>query len=213
MAENSGMDKHKIKTILLVNWGIGEKILEALHQDERVDIHTVITRFKKNSVAPWKNCVYLKAKELKYNIISQKRMDWEKLKALIMDNDIDLLVVHAFKRILPPGVFNAPQLGTINIHPSLLPDYRGPDPSRLVLENKETETGITSHYIDEGVDTGNILSQESIDVASHDTRESLIEKMKSRIKKLMTDTIDKIIRGEKGIPQPDPHQVKRHGKE
>ncbi|MCP4220889.1 MAG: hypothetical protein GY765_40045 [bacterium] len=190
-----------LNSLLLINWGIGEKILEALHFDSRVHIHAVITRHGKNSNDKWMNCVYEKALPLGYDVINTRKMSFAGMKEYILVNKIDLLVVHGYKRILPPAVFSAPHMGSINIHPSLLPEYRGADPSRQVLENGESTTGISCHYIDENIDTGNILARQAIDVSPGDTRESLIDKMKPRIPALMTEAIGKVMRGEPGTPQ------------
>jgi len=72
----------------------------------------------------------------------------------------DLIIVCIFGQILKKKILEIPRLGTINMHPSLLPEYKGPDPYFWVMKNVEKETGVTIHYIDEGVDTGDIILQE-----------------------------------------------------
>jgi methionyl-tRNA formyltransferase len=80
----------------------------------------------------------------------------EKLKA-------DLFIVVAF-RMLPESVWKIPPLGTINLHASLLPDYRGAAPINRAIINGETITGVTTFFIDEKIDTGNILLQEEVQI-------------------------------------------------
>lgn len=72
----------------------------------------------------------------------------------------DLIVVCIFGQILKKEILGIPRFGTINMHPSLLPEYRGSDPYFWVIKNAEKETGVTIHYIDEGIDTGDIILQE-----------------------------------------------------
>ena len=95
-------------------------------------------------------------------------------------------------KILPKEIFSAPKYGSINIHPSLLPKHRGPSPIYWVLKNREKTTGLTCHYIDEGIDSGEIISQRKIAVESHDTVSSIIEKQKLIIEELVEESIKRL---------------------
>lgn len=88
----------------------------------------------------------------------------------------ELFVVIAF-RILPRAVFSLPKYGTINIHASLLPKYRGPAPIHRAIEAGERCSGITIFRIDEGIDTGEILHQASVDIGSMETTPELYERL------------------------------------
>ena len=187
------MNEDRLKVVLLVNWGIGRELLGFLHSDDRVQIKCVVTGFDESGRDKWANCVYHRALEYGYNIVRICDVDFEGLRKLILDEAADLLVVHAYSRILPELVFQAPVLGSINIHPSLLPSYKGRRPSLEVLKNKETETGLTCHYIDAGIDTGDIINQVKVKVVEGDTMESLIEKMKTKVHVLMDDVITRIV--------------------
>jgi methionyl-tRNA formyltransferase len=81
----------------------------------------------------------------------------------------DLIVVAAFGQILPKEVLNFPPLGCINVHPSLLPKYRGAAPLNWTLIHGETRTGVTIMYMDEGLDTGDILLQEETPIDPEET--------------------------------------------
>jgi methionyl-tRNA formyltransferase len=94
------------------------------------------------------------------------------LKAL----NADIFVVVAF-RILPKVVFSIPPLGTVNIHASLLPRYRGPAPIHRAIETGEKVSGITIFRIDEGIDTGEIIKQVSIPIGDQQTTPELYEIM------------------------------------
>ena len=91
--------------------------------------------------------------------------------------DPDLLVVVAYGHVLPQRILAIPKLGAINIHASLLPRYRGPAPIQWAVINREIETGVTLMLMDEGLDTGDILSSASIPVLSDDTSGSLHDRL------------------------------------
>ncbi|MCC6444802.1 MAG: methionyl-tRNA formyltransferase [Armatimonadetes bacterium] len=85
----------------------------------------------------------------------------------------DLIVVAAFGQILPKRLLDMPPLGCVNVHASLLPRYRGAAPAHHVILNGETETGVTLMFMDETLDTGDIICQERIPILPEDNRESL----------------------------------------
>ena len=84
----------------------------------------------------------------------------------------DLFVVVAF-RMLPEKVWSIPKLGTINLHTSLLPNYRGAAPINWVLINGENQTGITTFFIDNNIDSGEIILQEKIELTNNTTAAEL----------------------------------------
>ncbi|HKK62692.1 MAG TPA: methionyl-tRNA formyltransferase [Bacteroidales bacterium] len=88
----------------------------------------------------------------------------------------DLFVVVAF-RMLPEAVWSIPRLGTINLHASLLPQYRGAAPINWCLVNGETETGVTTFLIDHEIDTGKILMQEKVGIHPEDNAGTLHDKL------------------------------------
>jgi methionyl-tRNA formyltransferase len=90
----------------------------------------------------------------------------------------DLFVVVAFK-ILPKRLFSIPPCGTINIHASLLPKFRGPAPIQRAIEAGETESGVTIFKIDEGVDTGEVLLRKSVPIGPEETTPELYEALSS----------------------------------
>ncbi len=115
----------------------------------------------------------------------------------------DLFVVIAF-RILPARLFTIPRLGSINIHGSLLPRYRGAAPINWALINGETETGLSSFFLKREVDTGNVIGQVKCAIADDDTYDSLAEKMSAMAGPFLLDTLDAIEAGKTdGMPQND----------
>ena len=115
----------------------------------------------------------------------------------------DLIVVAAFGQILRPAVLNLPHYGCINVHGSLLPRGRGAAPIQAALLAGDTETGITIMKMDPGVDTGPILSQRSLPVATDDTGGTLFAKMAPLGAQLLLETLPHYLSGELA-PHPQP---------
>ena len=107
----------------------------------------------------------------------------------------DLIAVTAFGRILPPAILSLPPLGCINVHGSLLPKYRGAGPIQWAIINGETETGITTMLMDEGMDTGAMLLQEAIPITPDDTADTLSPRLAELGGRLLVETITRLKTG------------------
>ena len=107
----------------------------------------------------------------------------------------DLFVVVAF-RMLPEKVWSIPKLGTINLHTSLLPNYRGAAPINWVLINGENQTGITTFFIDNNIDSGEIILQEKIELTNNTTAAELHNTLMINGSKLLTNTLEIIRDGD-----------------
>lgn len=117
------------------------------------------------------------------------------------DLQIDLIVVVAFK-MLPKVVWQIPKIGTINIHASLLPQYRGAAPINWAIINGETKTGVSSFLINETIDTGNILLQKEVQICDDETAGSLHDKLQESGSQLLIETLHLLEKGEThGISQ------------
>jgi len=112
----------------------------------------------------------------------------------LKQSQADLFVVVAF-RILPKELLQIPKRGSINLHASLLPKYRGAAPIHWALINGEKETGVTTFFLDEKVDTGNIILQEKIKIDDEDNLGSLYDKLKILGADVLIKTVDKIDNG------------------
>ena len=106
----------------------------------------------------------------------------------------DLQVVVAF-RMLPEQVWNMPPLGTINLHASLLPQYRGAAPIHHAIINGEKETGLTTFLLQKEIDTGNILLQQKIQIGPDETVGELHDRMMVAGGKLLVETIEGLRKG------------------
>ncbi|HDL01156.1 MAG TPA: methionyl-tRNA formyltransferase [candidate division Zixibacteria bacterium] len=106
----------------------------------------------------------------------------------------DLIVVIAF-RILPKRLFSIPKLGAVNIHGSLLPKYRGAAPINWALINGEKETGLSAFYLNQKVDTGDIIFNEKITIENDDNFDSLYNKLSELSALFLLKTIEQIDSG------------------
>lgn len=115
--------------------------------------------------------------------------------------DADLFIVIAF-RMLPEVVWQMPRLGTFNLHASLLPRYRGAAPINRAVMNGDTETGVTTFFLKHEIDTGDIISQERVEILPDDNVGDVHDRLMHLGAKLTVKTIDDIIAGTlRPIPQ------------
>lgn len=108
----------------------------------------------------------------------------------------DVIVVVAYGKILPKEILSLPKYGCVNGHASLLPKYRGSAPIQWCIINGETETGVTTMLMDEGVDTGDILETKSVPIGENETAEELFERLSQVSAQLMISTLEKLEKGE-----------------
>jgi methionyl-tRNA formyltransferase len=115
--------------------------------------------------------------------------------ATLQNLQADLIVVAVYGLLLPKAVLTAPRLGCINIHPSLLPRWRGAAPIPRCVEAGDAETGVTIMQLDEGLDTGDMLLQQRYQMATDETSQSLYEKLAPLSAELLLQTIDGLCQG------------------
>jgi methionyl-tRNA formyltransferase len=106
-----------------------------------------------------------------------------------------------YREIIPRDILNIPRLGSVNLHPSLLPKYRGAFSSPWTIFNGDKETGFTYHYMTEDVDAGNILLQKILAVRENDTAFSLYHRLIREGVSLFGLVLDMVLSGEKGSTQ------------
>ena len=106
----------------------------------------------------------------------------------------DLQIVVAF-RMLPEIVWNMPSMGTVNLHASLLPQYRGAAPINWAVINGEKETGVTTFKLQHEIDTGNILMQESFPIGDDETAGELHDRMKEIGARVLVETVSRLAEG------------------
>jgi len=122
----------------------------------------------------------------------------------------DLQIVVAF-RMLPEMVWNMPPMGTVNVHASLLPQYRGAAPINWAIINGEKETGVTTFRLKHEIDTGNILLQEKIPISDDDNIGSVYEKLMLKGAELLLKTVDGLANNTiSEIPQNEINEPLKH---
>ena len=121
----------------------------------------------------------------------------------------DLQVIVAFRK-LPEAVWKMPPYGTFNLHASLLPDYRGAAPINWALINGETETGVTTFFLNNDIDTGTIIRQVRVPIDQHDSAGSLHDKLMEAGSHLTKTTVEAIENGTaQPYKQPVPPEAKK----
>ncbi len=111
------------------------------------------------------------------NYIDYDQLDEPQLIEQVKKLDVDAAVVCSFNYKIPRVLMNATRDGFINVHPSMLPKYRGGNPYSRVIMNGETETGVTIHFMDEGFDTGDIIAQKGYHIHSKATMGTIFNEL------------------------------------
>lgn len=158
-------------------------VLVVTQPDALVGRKKVLTKSPIKCVAEENNLPVFQPKKI--------RVDYEEIKKY----KPDLIVTCAYGQIVPKEVLDIPRLGCINVHASLLPKYRGGAPIHYAVINGEKETGITIMYMDEGMDTGDMISVAKLPIDNHDTTESMHDKLSQLGASLLSETLPSIING------------------
>lgn len=133
--------------------------------------------------------------------------------SLLQSLQPDWLIVCSFHRKIPARYIQIPLRGAINVHPSMLPAYRGATPTSWCLLNGEAATGVTVHYLTEDIDTGPIIRQEELAVLPTDTNGSLRLKLAQLAQKLIRSLLDDLLHGAALNSRPqDESQMSYHPK-
>lgn len=142
----------------------------------------------------------LKLKTLKPESLKNNKEFFAELKNL----GADIFVVVAYGKILPADVLGAPKYKTLNVHPSLLPKYRGPSPIRTALLNGDAETGVTFILLDDEVDHGPMISQKKLAIEADDNDFTLTDKLAHMAAALVNEVIADYASGKTApLPQDD----------
>ena len=176
--------KHNIAVVLSGNGSNLKAII-----DKRINVSFVVSnnpkslglKIAKNENIPaycWQNILELEEEALK----------------LILKYDVKLLVLAGYMRLLSKKFVNSlPSKFIVNIHPSLLPKYKGMNAIQQAIDDCAEYTGVTVHYVDEGMDSGFIIKQKSIKINENDTVETLKKRLQVIEHRLYSDTIKYIL--------------------
>lgn len=125
-------------------------------------------------------------------VFQPARIKNDEAKQLFASHDADLAVVVAFGRILPDEFLRAPRRGCINVHFSLLPLYRGAAPTNWAIIKGETETGVTTMFIEPALDTGPILLQRKTPIGAKETAPDLMQRLAEIGAELLGETLNRL---------------------
>ena len=126
---------------------------------------------------------------------SRRILHEELIESKLMENDVEAIILSGYMRILTPSFVSRWEGKILNIHPSLLPKFPGAHAHQEVLSSGEKKSGCTVHFVDSGMDTGAIIEQSEVPVFSHDTLETLQERVKIQEHKLYPRIIDDFSQG------------------
>lgn len=163
-----------MRIILFALTGFANKVLDVLLENQ-CDVVAIFTRPEKGPFPYYPEENISKYAEQK-GVTTYEEFTWDQAKKIIIESRPDLLLVATFHRIIPNEIISLFPL-SVNIHPSLLPKYRGATPIAWAIFDKETETGVTAHLLTERLDAGDILLQKVIPIEKGDTDNKLRKKL------------------------------------
>ena len=127
----------------------------------------------------------------KYNLKIYQPQKIKDLEPILKEIKPDLIILIAYGQFIPENIINIPRKGILNVHPSLLPKYRGPSPIKTFLLNQEQTTGISLMLLDKDMDHGAILNQKEINIDENENSSTLITKVIDLGTKMLIETIPK----------------------
>ncbi len=182
--------------------------IDKLYKDKNINIKAIVTKKdartdRKGSLTPPPVKKWAVEKNIQNIVLQPDKIDEKFIEEI--DKNVDFFVVVAYGKILPAELLDIPKSGTINIHPSLLPKYRGPSPLQGQILNDEKNTGYTIMLIDEEMDHGPILYQETVDInigkqTAQTIGDILFKKSADKLAEIITDYNNKKI-----TPKPQNH--------
>lgn len=132
------------------------------------------------------------AREYGIPVYTPKSLRDDEFHSLLCEISPDIIIVVAYGKILPKSVIDFPKYGCINLHVSLLPKYRGAAPMQRAIMEGEKETGVTVMYMDEGLDTGDIIACEKFEIGPVDDFEAIHDRSAEIGSRLLSETIPEI---------------------
>ena len=170
------------------------------------DVALVVTqpdRLGGRGMRTLQSAIKQQATEMHLPVFQPERIRSEAAQARIREVGADVMVVVAYGQILPASLIEAPRLGTLNVHASLLPRHRGPAPVEWAILSGDSETGVTIMQMDAGVDTGAILAQERVPIAPDEMAPRLEGRLANVGGRLLVRTLDGLVEG-RVTPRPQP---------
>jgi methionyl-tRNA formyltransferase len=154
--------REKVRVLYFGTWGYGKAGLEALLRNDQVQIIKIFTKWDPETNNPYLNQVFEAAKMTNIEVINTSIEQMNKSEfenAVLNSGEIDILLSCCYDRFFSDKILDYPKITSVNIHPSLLPKYRGVKPLENALVNNEKEIGVTLHLLSDAMDAGDILVQ------------------------------------------------------
>ncbi|MBW2614503.1 MAG: methionyl-tRNA formyltransferase [Deltaproteobacteria bacterium] len=207
---NSIENSQAYRIVFMGTPGFAVPALKALHESKH-EVLMVVTqpdrkkgRGRKLAAPPVKST----ALELGYEVFQPESVKTDEFAEAILKLNPDLLLVIAFGQIIPKAVLRAADRGAINLHASLLPKYRGPAPIQWAIINREKETGVTTMFMDEGLDTGDMLLSQPVEIGERETSGTLHDRLADVGADLVLETLGKLATGILSpVPQDERHST------
>lgn len=196
---------NKLKIVFFGTANVALPVLESLFRNHEVvavvtSPDSLVGRKKELTESP----VSVLAKEMKVVLLKPESVKQSEFVEQLKSFGADIFVVVAYGKILPSEIINLPRYKTLNVHFSLLPKYRGASPIQTAILNGETKTGTSIFVLDESMDTGPVIAQESIDIDPDDNYITLPLKLAQRSAKLLIGVLPRFVDGSvKPLPQDD----------
>lgn len=181
------------KVLLFTSQDIGNDVFSYLHSRDDIDLTVVTQRTRRDEIYGYRATLDL-CTEKGTRALTPKTLD----NAFLSEVERiapDLVICAYYPRIFPRRLIDIPPLGCINIHPGLLPQYRGTFPTPWCILNNEKKIGITIHYMDEGIDTGDILVQRSYPIGLDETGHELYRRSMKLCADLLIENFDGLLDG------------------
>jgi methionyl-tRNA formyltransferase len=186
-----------IRSVFFGTPEIAVAALNALHEvSEVVGVVTQPDRPSGRGLELTPPAVKRRALELGINVTQPVKVRTGELRSWLEARAADVFVVLAYGRILPPDILAVPPRGALNLHASLLPKYRGAAPIQWCIVRGETETGISLMQMDEGLDTGAVLSRHVIPIGEEETAGELAERLSTLAADVVKSDLPRVMRGE-----------------
>ena len=200
--------KKRFKLVFMGTPDFALPTLKRLHKTEHT-ISLVVTqpdrpkgRGRKIASPPVKRV----ADELGYEIMQPASIKTDAFEQKLDYLKPDFLIVVAFGHVIPEHILAVPRIGAINLHASLLPKLRGAAPIQWAIINREKETGVTTIFIDGGLDTGDILLSDKLEINPYDTSTTLHDRLAVIGANLMIKTLIALDLGSV-TPRPQRHDI------
>jgi len=177
-----------MKVVFCGSHELGKLCLEKLYEND-IEISAVFIPDTDNE---WYKGVEETVKKHGLNSIKTNNINKKVHEKYISNINPDLIISVNFSQILKPNIIRIPVKGCINLHASLLPKYRGRAPLNWAIINGEDKTGVTCHYIDEGIDTGDIILQKEIKINEEDYIGDILKRVKTIYPEILLESIELI---------------------